>query len=107
MTRRKKVPIKAIKNVAIDRRRSKSEVLSGKARDEIAAKNRALKPNAARGKAIAVPREFGQLSAAGFQSVSGQLDSSETLTCLDRTCECTAASDACHECEKAKPGYPN
>ena len=64
MTRRKKVPMKVIKNVAIDRRRSKSEVLSGKARDDIVAKNRALKPNAAKGKAVAVPREFGQFSAA-------------------------------------------
>ena len=107
MTRRKKVPMKVIKNVAIEKRRSRSEVLSGKARDDIAAKNRALKPNAARGKAVAVPREFGQLSAAGSQSVFGQVDNAEILTCFDRSSKCTAASNACHKCEQTKPGYPD
>ena len=103
MTRRKKVPMKVIRNVAIDRSRSRSEVLSGKARDDIAEKNRALKPNAAKGKAVAVPREFGQFSAAGSRSVSGQVNNTETLTCLDRTCERATASNACHKCEQTKP----
>jgi len=68
MTRRKKVPIKTRPKVAQARRRSKSEVLSGKARDDIAAKKKALRPNAARGKAVAVPRWFGQFKAAEVRS---------------------------------------
>ena len=63
-TRRNKDPDRTMVKVAIDKSRSRSEVLSGKARDEMAEKKAALKPNAARGKAVAVPRWFGQFSAA-------------------------------------------
>lgn len=60
----KKVPMETMPNVEQAKRRSKSEVLSGNAIDDIAAKKKALRPNAARGKAVAVPRWFGQFSAA-------------------------------------------
>ena len=46
-----KVPIANIKR--------KLEVLSGNATDEIDEKKKALRPNAAKGKAVAVPRWFG------------------------------------------------
>jgi len=51
-------------NVPIARKRRSFEVSSGKARPESNVKNRALRPNAARGNAVAVPRCAGQFNAA-------------------------------------------
>jgi hypothetical protein len=48
--------MKTMPNVEQANRRSRSEVLSGKAIDDVAAKKKALRPNAARGKAVALPR---------------------------------------------------
>ena len=62
--RRRKLPTKGIVNVATANKRSRSEVLSGKANDDIDAKKKALRPNADRGKAVAVPRLSGQFRAA-------------------------------------------
>ena len=63
--RRKKLPTKGIMNVATANKSSRSRVLSGKAREDIVAKKKALSPKADRGKAVAVPRWFGQFNAAG------------------------------------------
>ena len=54
--RRKKVETETMVKVAMANRRSRSEVLSGNAKEEIAAKKNALRPNAASGNAVAVPR---------------------------------------------------
>lgn len=43
-------------NVEMANRRSKSDVLSGNAKEEMAEKKNALRPNAESGKAVAVPR---------------------------------------------------
>lgn len=55
-TRRKKVPTRTMVNVEMANRRSKSDVLSGNAKEEMAEKKNALRPNAESGKAVAVPR---------------------------------------------------
>lgn len=62
--RKKKVPTETMLNVAMAKRRSKSEVLSRNAIDDMAEKKNALRPKAESGNAVAVPRWFGQLSAA-------------------------------------------
>ncbi len=56
MTRRKKEEMKVMLNVPAARRRRKSEVLSGNAKEEIVEKKNALRPNADKGNAVAVPR---------------------------------------------------
>ena len=43
-------------NVAMANKRSRSSVLSGKAKEETDAKKKAERPKADRGKAVAVPR---------------------------------------------------
>lgn len=53
-----------MKNVPIANIRRKLEVLLGNATVDMDEKKKALKPNAARGKAVAVPRWLGQLRAA-------------------------------------------
>lgn len=67
MTRRKNKEMKAMPNVPAARRRRKSDVLSGNATEEIVEKKKALRPNADRGNAVAVPRWFGQLRAAIYE----------------------------------------
>ena len=62
--RRRKLPTKGIVNVARANKRRRFEESSGKANDDIDAKKKALRPNADRGKAVAVPRLSGQFSAA-------------------------------------------
>ncbi len=52
------------------RRRSRSDVLSGKATLDIVEKKNALRPNAESGKAVADPRWLGQFRAARPQSES-------------------------------------
>ena len=54
--RSRKLPTKGIVNVAMANKRSRSSVLSGNAMEDIDAKKKALRPNADRGKAVAVPR---------------------------------------------------
>lgn len=54
--RRKKLPTKGSVNVAMASKRSRSLVLSGKAKEETDAKKKALRPKAERGPAVAVPR---------------------------------------------------
>ena len=66
-TRRKNREMKAMPNVPAASRSRKSEVLSGNANEEIVEKKNALRPKAERGNAVAVPRWFGQLSAAAFR----------------------------------------
>ena len=56
--------MKDMKKVRRVSKRSNSDVLSGKARDEIIEKKKALRPKPASGKAVAVPLWLGQLSAA-------------------------------------------
>ncbi len=51
-------------NVPMASIRRKSVVLSGKAKEEMVTKKKALRPKAAKGKPVAVPRWLGQLSAA-------------------------------------------
>ena len=99
-TRRKRVPTRTMTKVAIARSRRRSEVLSGKAKDDNAAKKSALRPNAARGNAVAVPRECGQFRAAASQSIGGQVGDTLSLTCLDRACKSRAAPNACQEREE-------
>lgn len=65
--RKKKVPTDTMLNVAMAKRRSKSEVLSGNAIDDMAEKKNALRPKAESGNAVAVPRWFGQFSAAKIE----------------------------------------
>lgn len=48
--------MKGIVNVAMANKRSRSRVLSGKAKDDTDAKTKALRPKADRGKAVAAPR---------------------------------------------------
>ena len=56
MTRRKKLPKKQNANVRVARRSRRSEVLSGKAREDMREKKKALRPKAESGNAVAVPR---------------------------------------------------
>ena len=49
------MPTKGIENVATVRSRRKSAVFSGKAIEDISEKKKALRPNAASGKAVAEP----------------------------------------------------
>ena len=67
MTRKKKDEIKAIENVPMERSNRKCEVSSGNASEDKVEKKKALSPNAERGKAVAVPRWFGQFNAAENQ----------------------------------------
>ena len=60
----------------------KSEVLLGKAAVDSVAKTKALRPNAARGNAVAVPRWLGQFKAANKISAH-DLDGNLDLTCLN------------------------
>lgn len=53
-------------NVPNDRKRRKPAVSFGRATLETREKKDALRPNAARGKAVAVPRCWGKFIAAGF-----------------------------------------
>lgn len=103
--RRKRVPTNTNTKVRIARSRSKSEVLSGKARDDNAAKKRALKPNADRGNAVAVPRDCGQFRAAVSQSIIENGSEALILTCLDRPCKSRATPNACHEHIKTQPRH--
>lgn len=64
MTRRKKNETKHMANVPRASIRRKSLVLSGKAKDEMVTKKKALRPKADKGKAVAVPRWLGQFRAA-------------------------------------------
>ena len=50
--------------VPMARRNKKSEVFPGNASDDNAEKKKALRPNAASGKAVAVPRWLGKFNAA-------------------------------------------
>ena len=56
--------MKTMPKVIHDKRSNKSDVLSGNAMDEIEAKKKALRPKAESGKAVALPRWFGQFNAA-------------------------------------------
>ena len=56
MTRRKKKDTKTIVKVPMARRKRKSDVFPGNANDDNVEKKKALRPNAASGKAVAVPR---------------------------------------------------
>ena len=58
------MPTKIIQKVAIESIKRKLEVSPGKAKFESVVKNKALRPNAERGKAVAVPRWCGQFNAA-------------------------------------------
>lgn len=51
-------------NVPMARRRRKRPVSSSKANEDMVAKKKALSPKAARGKAVELPRWFGQFRAA-------------------------------------------
>lgn len=62
--RMKKTEPKHMQRQPIERSKRKDEGLSGNAREEIEAKKKAPRPNAATGKAVAVPRWDGQLCAA-------------------------------------------
>ena len=55
---------KTMQKVPTDSRTRKFEVLSGKANIDMVEKKKALSPNADRGKAVAVPRWFGQFRTA-------------------------------------------
>lgn len=59
MTRRKKKPTKHMANVPTASSNRKCAVSSSNAIEEIVAKKKALRPNAASGKAVAVPRWLG------------------------------------------------
>lgn len=65
ITRRKKPDTQHMEKVETARSRRRSDVLSGNARDDIVEKKNALRPKPESGKAVAVPRLFGQLRAAG------------------------------------------
>lgn len=82
-------------------RRSRWDVLSGKANEEMAEKKKALRPNAERGKAVAVPRWSGQFNAAFGDLVIEPGVGARRLTCFDGTCEGSAPSNACKDGEKA------
>lgn len=62
--RRKKTEPKHMQKQPIERSKRKDDVSSGNAKEEIEAKKKAPRPNAATGKAVAVPRWVGQLFAA-------------------------------------------
>jgi hypothetical protein len=60
----KKTGTNVIQKVPMTSKRRYFDVLSGNSRPERDVKKKALSPNAASGKAVAVPRWFGQLRAA-------------------------------------------